>query len=146
MNARKLLARLDGTGGVLQFNSAELDTAIRALRLLAAAEANDGTTPETDALAKLCSTQFQIAEIARSFERERNGLAARVAELEKDAERYRWIRNRLEVRGQQAFTGSVRPGISVRVGCSFFDTEARKQDESTATKLDAAIDAARSKP
>ena len=56
---------------------------LRALRLLAAAEANDGSTPETDE--NCIQGMFIDAAFSRLFERERNALAARVRELEKDA-------------------------------------------------------------
>lgn len=54
-----------------------METILRALRLLAAAEANDGTTPETKGLIDLC----------RRLELARNGLAARVGELENELRR-----------------------------------------------------------
>ena len=111
-----------------------METILRALRLLAAAEANDGTTPETDALAKLYSTQFQIAEIARSFERERNGLAARVRELEPDAERLNWLEK--NPRHSQIIVGDKT------ADCVFYGLATE-----TLMPLRAAIDAARgSKP
>lgn len=91
MNAREALRWMENDTGIMSCNDPAWPIAIRALRLLAAAEDNDGTSPETDALAKLCSTQFQIAEIARSFERERNGLAARVGELESLVEQCRGL-------------------------------------------------------
>ena len=69
---------------------------LRALRLLAAAEANDGETPQTDDFAeqdfvletirlhpKILARIKAWADHARRLERERNGLAARVGELER---------------------------------------------------------------
>lgn len=84
MNAKQMLAKLDGYGGIIPFNSEELEVTLRALRLLAAAEANDGSTPVTDD--QLIQGMFVDADLSRRFERERNGLAAKVGELERDAE------------------------------------------------------------
>jgi hypothetical protein len=59
----------------------------RALSLLAAAEASDGTTPETDDAAGTvhnnCGDQIEVTSttFARRLERERNGLAAEVGRL-----------------------------------------------------------------
>lgn len=118
------------------------ETILRALRLRAAAEANDGTTPETDAVLPYGSSlnpdvphiALELAGLARCLERERNWLAARVGELEPDAERYRWLRE---------------PQDHICV-----DVEEENEDGWTGTfyalvrdDLDAAIDAARgSKP
>ena len=79
MNARELLAALDRCGGINGWPITDSDAPIflRALRLLAAAEANDGTTPETKGLIDLC----------RRLELARNGLAARVGELENELRR-----------------------------------------------------------
>lgn len=37
------------------------------------------------------------------------------------ARRYRWVRNRLRVRNEAAVSGTVKPALSVRIGCSFID-------------------------
>jgi len=107
MNAKQMISKLDGYGGIIPFNSEELDITLRALRLLAAAEANDGGAPETDILWRGLNVMQAsvlplkeihnrtvediktLADFARRLERERNGLAARVRELERDAERVR---------------------------------------------------------
>ena len=83
MNAKQMIAKLDGYGGIILFNSEELEVTLRALRLLAAAEANDGTTPETDrVIAQWPRESFgSMSDLSRRLERERNGLAARVVEL-----------------------------------------------------------------
>ena len=64
---------------------ADQEIAHRALSLLAAAEANDGTTPETDALPHSDDKPIKEAAMARilcrRLERERNGLAAEVLRL-----------------------------------------------------------------
>lgn len=66
------------------------DTILRALSLLAAAEANDGKTPETDAEAfdairiavgRTIDLSVVSADFARLLERERNGFAAEVLRL-----------------------------------------------------------------
>ena len=58
----------------------------------------------------------------------------------KDAERYRWLAPRLRVRKMQPVSGAVRDGIEVKLGCSFIDSNIKKEIETF--KLDAAIDAA----
>ena len=76
--------------------------------------------------------------------------AIEVEALRKDAERYRWLRDRLEVRPQKAMSGSVRDALTVRIGCSFLDSEVSKRrslkdpdaHENGCKQLDAAIDAA----
>lgn len=69
----------------------------------------------------------------------------------RDAERYRWLRDRMEVRHEAAMDGTKRPALTMRVGHSFLDskkdpasgwTSPQFFDESR-EKLDAAIDAAR---
>ena len=72
---------------------ADQEIAHRALSLLAAAEANDGTTPETGAARLTINQRRMIAEgrgvvsemveasVARRLECERNGLAAEVGRL-----------------------------------------------------------------
>jgi len=68
--------------------AANMSTILRALSLLAAAEANDGTTPETDAEAYDDDNPYGVnlqvvpAEFCRRLERERNGLAAEVLRLQ----------------------------------------------------------------
>ncbi|MDA8119157.1 MAG: hypothetical protein M0Z85_03715 [Gammaproteobacteria bacterium] len=63
---------------------------------------------------------------------------------EADAARYRWLRERLEVRKLQPMRGPVRPGLEVRLGCEFFDVVQRERNRrpALADELDAAIDAA----
>ena len=65
-------------------------------------------------------------------------------EISADARRYRWLRERLEVRKLRAVSGSVRPGLEVRLGCEFFDVVQRERNRrpALADELDAAIDAA----
>ena len=88
MNARELADWIEREPRIVLDQGRE--TILRALRLLAAAEANDGTTPETDAAFPLSVWPADFAcDFARRLERERNGLAARVRELERDAERVR---------------------------------------------------------
>ena len=66
---------------------ADQEIAHRALSLLAAAEASDGTTPETDAEAFDDDNPYGVnlqvvpADFARRLESERNGLAAEVLRL-----------------------------------------------------------------
>ena len=153
MNARELLDDLE-SGLIDEFMSAEVKAIyIRALRLLAAAESNDGTVcklvEDLRTEADLCrnETATDIAELLddaassiiaisaqfNAIKDERNGLAARVVELTPDAERYRWLR---------------KPQDHICV-----DVEEENEDGWTGTfyalvrdELDAAVDAARSKP
>ena len=112
MNARELLDLIDKHASPHSVRADGLDvkeTILRALRLLAAAEANDGTGCELienlRTEADLCrnETATDIADLLddaasaliatgaqfNALKDERNGLAARVRELERDAERVR---------------------------------------------------------
>ena len=96
MNARELLDHFDLNG----FTSPWRETILSALSLLAAAEANDGTTPITDALRDSPHESFsfttrdeRLLALSGRFERERQGLAAKVGRLTEDAERYRFLRD-----------------------------------------------------
>lgn len=67
--------------------------------------------------------------------------------LRADAARYRWLRERLEVRNEEpADGGKRRPAIRVRIGRAFIDTKVRFRytDEERSVELDAAIDGAMS--
>ena len=71
-------------------------------------------------------------------------------EISADAARYRWLRERLEVRKLEAVNDARRPAIDVRIGRSFVDTPVRPRASKLAqeaearfgNELDAAIDAA----
>ena len=152
MNARELLGPLEQQPDhYLMTDKDETETILRALRLLAAAEANDGTTAETDIARAIDQLNLVAVGLEPTFSvsakwvkgaialiealrNERNGLAARVVELTPDAERYRWLR---------------KPQDHICV-----DVEEENEDGWTGTfyalvrdDLDAAIDAARgSKP
>jgi hypothetical protein len=74
-------------------------------------------------------------------------LDAAVAELERDAARYRWLRGRLKVKKMQAASRSIRDGIEVCIGCSFIDSPVPEISPASyqieqSKKLDQAIDAA----
>lgn len=70
MNANELLAAMDGaTVNILQSPEANA-LVLRALSLLAAAEANDGTTPETDNPSNI-DTWRAVKDTSRRLERER---------------------------------------------------------------------------
>ena len=96
MNAKDAIDLLDQCGSCDILHGNE-ELVIRALRLLAAAEANDGSTPECDAAQvqvevwvngerrEQCTTAINDNTALR-LERERNGLAARVRELERGIE------------------------------------------------------------
>lgn len=60
--------------------AANMVTILSALSLLAAAEANDGTTPETDNPSNIDSWRA-TKDTSRRLERERDGLAAEVLRL-----------------------------------------------------------------
>ena len=82
MDAKELHYELRG-GGRMWVEGAsedEEETILRALSLLAAAEANDGTTPETDNPNNIDSWRA-TKDRSRSLERERHGLAADVLRL-----------------------------------------------------------------
>lgn len=69
--------------------------------------------------------------------------------LEKDAERYRWLRERLGVRPQMNGVGVMKDGLWVRHGCTFFDAEIVRYESNPgkmAKELDSAIDSAMSPP
>ena len=71
-------------------------------------------------------------------------------DIDCDAARYRWLRERLEVRNMEAMNGTRHPAIDVRIGRSFVDTPVRPRASKLAqeaearfgNELDAAIDAA----
>jgi hypothetical protein len=50
---------------------------------------------------------------------------AQIEALRADAERYRWLRPRLQVRAGRSMGGTVRECLEVRIGQSFFDTPTR---------------------
>ena len=89
MNAKELHDALSATpmkwADIAAFVTANMPTILRALSLLAAAEANDGTTPETDALPQSDDKPIKEGAMARilcrRLERERNGLAAEVLRM-----------------------------------------------------------------
>lgn len=68
-----------------------------------------------------------------------------------DAARYRWLRQRVEVRKEEAMSGSVRDALCIRIGGAFLDSPASRlrslrdpnAGETRSRELDAAIDAAR---
>jgi hypothetical protein len=74
-----------------------------------------------------------------------------MTEIEKDAARYRWLRDRLQVRYMEALgTGEKRQGLVMRVGHGFLDSKIRPEHgwtdpsyfDECRQKVDAAIDAA----
>ena len=86
MNARELLDDLEAMNP-LTFDDDErkrYEITHAALSLLAAAQDNDGSTPETDYVERATG---EIYPLARRMERERRGLAREVLRLREDAER-----------------------------------------------------------
>ena len=70
-------------------------------------------------------------------------LRAENARLREDAERYQFIRRRLELKNHQVVSGKTRLGLNVRIGLSFLDTPNRRgASNQTMRALDDAIDAA----
>ena len=68
----------------------------------------------------------EAAEGWEKFRKAERALAkrdARIAELEKDARRYRWLCNRLTVRNEEAIDGTIRPALATRFGLAFFDSK-----------------------
>lgn len=67
-----------------------------------------------------------------------------------DAQRYQWIRRRLQIRHERAMSGSTRPAFSLRIGHSFLDSGGvpgsgyldPARYEAELAEVDAAIDAA----
>lgn len=93
--------------------------------------------------------QSGAEEIEYVLRKDYDALRSRLAEAERDAARYRWLRERMEVGPQRAMSGSTRDAMSVRIGCSFMDSEVLKRrslndpdaHENGCKKFDAAIDA-----
>jgi hypothetical protein len=91
---------------------------------------------------------------AESKQSELDALKAHIADLEKDAARYQWLRERLATRESQSVSGSWRLAIEIRIGRSFFDTPSRgaggylipSKFWEECDLLDAAIDKAMEKP
>ena len=74
-----------------------------------------------------------------------------MTDLEKDAARYRWLRDRMQVRYMEALgTGEKRQGLVMRVGHGFLDSKINPEHGWTDLRyfdecrhgVDAAIDAA----
>lgn len=152
MNAKELADSVSGvaaySGITLAHKSDELAIVLRALRLLAAAEANDGARSQliedlrteadlcrnetaediAELLDDAASSIIAISAMANALKDERNGLAARVAELEPDAERYRWMRDQPTANIYACWFPPVFPPVA-----------------NDAEQRDRAIDAARSK-
>jgi hypothetical protein len=66
-----------------------------------------------------------------------------------DARRYRWLRNRLQIRNEESMAGTYRPALCTKLGWSFVDSKgpvvssrSAEYYESESAKLDAAIDSA----
>lgn len=89
MNAKELIDKLSANPtsplDLAATSAAALPIILRALRLLAAAEGGGVALERTEE--EWANPAIYISRL----ERERTDLAARVAELEKDAERYRWL-------------------------------------------------------
>ena len=99
MNAKEALHWMENDTGIMSCNDDAWPVVLRALRLLAAAEANDGNCPETEAAMCRYTGGEPVTfpkglsavvpySFAANLERERNGLAARVVELEAALDRY----------------------------------------------------------
>ena len=73
-----------------------------------------------------------------------------MTEIEKDAARYRWLRDRLQVRYEASIAGDKRAILTMRVGHGFLDSNIRPEHgwtdpryfDECREKVDAAIDAA----
>ena len=78
------------------------------------------------------------------FEMNPVGMAAKYQSQIKDAERYRWLRNRLSAAPAKAVSGSVRLTLDARIGRAYFDStfRPRADDGEKAQTLDSAIDSA----
>lgn len=74
---------------------------------------------------------------------------AQAQQDKKDAERYRWLRERLQIRWLETVTGDKKRGMDIRIGHSFFNPKSPKESyldeqvfESCCKELDDSIDAA----
>lgn len=74
-------------------------------------------------------------------------LMVEITTLRLDAERYRWLRQRIEARHVKAVSGHSRLALQTSIGLEFFDSvpapRHAERYEKNAQKLDAAIDAAK---
>ena len=76
---------------------------------------------------------------------------ARIAELENDAARYRWLRRRIRLTNEEMMSGAVKKCMTVRIAYSAMDHTTDPADaylskdrfNAECAALDAAIDAAR---
>ena len=78
------------------------------------------------------------------FEMNPVGTSDTLHALREDAERYRWLRNRLSAAPAKASDGSVRLTLDARIGRAYFDStfRPRADDGEKAQTLDSAIDSA----
>jgi hypothetical protein len=92
----------------IEFHRAHWETILSALALLAAAEANDGSTPRVDKFWAPLRTESEWVYFARTLERERNGLAAEVGRLKEQlAEREETLAAIFEPENQPSQFGLV---------------------------------------
>jgi len=135
MNAKKMRDWFTGPSPISDMDAEDKQTILRALSLRAAAEANDGTTPETDAARLTINQRRMIAEgrgvvsemveasVARLLERERNGLARSYADsLEENA------RLRAERDTHVAVTERIKVALRIRGTGSYVEWAAHCRD------------------
>lgn len=86
---------------------------------------------------------------AKALEAEVSRLTAELEAASKDAQRYRWLRPRIQIvrQGSVAKPNEKRAAIETRIGCSFIDSPLPystnpEHQEQLSLELDAAIDAA----
>ncbi len=92
--------------------------------------------------------------VGGAMQAEINELRSENERLRADAERYQWLRLRLQVRMQPSIAGEVKPSMVTRIGHAFFGSATvpgrgyldPKRFEKECCDLDAAIDAARAAP
>ena len=110
MDAKELHDWFAGPSPVSGMDAEDKQTILRALSLLAAAEASDGTTPETDAEAFDDDNPYGVnlqvvpADFARRLESERNGLARALTAERESADRNQEDAERLDWMDKSAFT------------------------------------------
>ena len=135
-------------------------TCVQETRPVIGIRLSDGHEVRYASLEEATEHGFKRANIQKVINGERNhhggyvwrdgadkGVREELAAQMRDASRYEWLRERVEVRQMAAVNGTVRPAIEVRIGRAFLDSRTPKSyppeaDVKRSAKLDTAIDAA----
>lgn len=99
--------------------------------------------------AKFAPVPCEKVMLASDHDAEVSRLTAELEAARKDAQRYRWLRPRIQIvrQGSVAKPNEKRAAIETRIGCSFMDSPLPystnpEHQEQLSLELDAAIDAA----